>query len=70
MFRHFVEDRAIAGAWSERMATALASRDFIYVVVVLSALGLAHWFLIVGSVGTPAFGLFALYLGVRRGPVR
>jgi len=40
------------------------------VVVVLSALGLAHWFLIVGSVGTPAFGLFALYLGVRRGPVR
>jgi phosphatidylglycerophosphate synthase len=70
MFRHTVEDSALPEAWSGRLAGALASRDFIYVVVLLSAFGHARWFLLVGSVGTPAFALLALYLAVRRGRIR
>ena len=70
MFRHTVEDSALPEAWSGRLAGALASRDFIYVVVLLSAFGHARWFLLVGSVGTPAFALLALYLALRRGRIR
>ena len=70
MFRHTVEDSALPEAWSGRLAGALASRDFIYVVVLLSAFGLARWFLLIGSVGTPAFALLALYLAMRRGRIR
>jgi len=70
MFRHTVEDSALPQAWSGRLAGALASRDFIYVVVLLSAFGHARWFLLVGSVGTPAFALLALYLAMRRGRIR
>jgi phosphatidylglycerophosphate synthase len=70
MFRHTVEDSALPEAWSGRLAGALASRDFIYVVVLLSAFGRARWFLLIGSVGTPAFALLALYLAMRRGRVR
>jgi 1L-myo-inositol 1-phosphate cytidylyltransferase / CDP-L-myo-inositol myo-inositolphosphotransferase len=70
MFRHTVEDSALPDAWSGRLAGALASRDFIYVVVLLSAFGHARWFLLVGSVGTPAFALLAFYLAMRRGRVR
>ena len=70
MFRHTVEDSALPEAWSGRLAGALASRDFIYVVVLLSAFGHARWFLLVGSVGTPAFALLAFYLAMRRGRIR
>ena len=67
MFRHTVEDSALPEAWSGRLAGA--SRDFIYVVVLLSAFGHARWFLLVSSVGTPAFALLALYLAMRRGRI-
>jgi len=40
-----------------RMADALARRDFIYLVVVLSAFGKAHWFLVMAAIGAPAFFL-------------
>jgi phosphatidylglycerophosphate synthase len=70
MFRHTVEDDALPTAWSGRLAGVLAGRDFIYVVVLLSAFGSARWFLLFGSVGTPAFALLALYLAMRRGRVR
>lgn len=69
MFRHTVEDSALPEAWSGRLAGTLASRDFIYVVVLLSAFGHARWFLLVSSVGTPAFALLALYLAMRRGRI-
>jgi phosphatidylglycerophosphate synthase len=69
MFRHTVEDSALPEAWSGRLAGALASRDFIYVVVLLSAFGHARWFLLVSSVGTPAVALLALYLAMRRGRI-
>ena len=52
-----------------KAADALARRDVIYLVVLLSALGLAHWFLALAAVGAPAFflALVALDLG-RRSP--
>jgi len=38
-----------------RLADALARRDFIYLVVILSAFGKARWFLALAAVGSPAF---------------
>src|SRR5258706_15111225 len=38
-----------------RLMDALARRDFIYLVVLLSAFGKARWFLALASVGSPAF---------------
>jgi 1L-myo-inositol 1-phosphate cytidylyltransferase / CDP-L-myo-inositol myo-inositolphosphotransferase len=51
-----------------RMADALARRDFIYLVVVLSAFGKAHWFLVMAAIGAPAFflALVAIDLSSRR----
>jgi phosphatidylglycerophosphate synthase len=43
-----------------RMADALARRDFIYLVVILSFFGKARWFLIAAAVGAPAFSLVLL----------
>ena len=43
-----------------RLIARLANRDFIYVVVVLSAFGKASWFLLLSAVGTPLFLLTLL----------
>jgi phosphatidylglycerophosphate synthase len=40
-----------------RVADALSRRDFIYLVLILSAFGKAHWFLVLAAVGAPAFFL-------------
>ena len=40
-----------------RVADALSRRDFIYLVLILSAFGKAHWFLLLAAVGAPAFFL-------------
>jgi phosphatidylglycerophosphate synthase len=60
-----------AGAPSRvsKAADALARRDFIYLVILLSAFGRAHWFLALAAVGAPAFflALVALDLAGRRG---
>jgi len=45
-----------------RIADALARRDFIYLVVLLSAFGRAHWFLALAAVGAPLF--FLVLVGV------
>ena len=45
-----------------RVADALARRDFIYLVVILAALGLIRWFLILAAVGAPLFFLSLLAL--------
>jgi hypothetical protein len=60
LFKRFAEDRAATGAWAARLIGALSHRDFIYVVVLLSAFGRAHWFLAVTAVGTPLFLILAL----------
>ena len=47
-----------AGAKS---ADALANRDFIYVIVALSAFGKAAWFIVFVAIGTPIFVLVRLW---------
>jgi phosphatidylglycerophosphate synthase len=41
---------------------ALARRDFIYLVAVLSAFGKASWFLVLSAIGTPIYLLILLWL--------
>jgi phosphatidylglycerophosphate synthase len=53
-----------------RLTAALASRDFIYPLILCSAFGKAFWFLIAAAVGTPAFFLVVLWIERRRGRVR
>ncbi len=43
------------------LADALAKRDFIYLVVLLSALGKARWFLILAAFGSPLFFFILLW---------
>jgi phosphatidylglycerophosphate synthase len=47
---------------------ALANRDFIYLVLVLSTVGQAWWFIAVVAVGTPIFVLAALWANRGRQP--
>jgi phosphatidylglycerophosphate synthase len=63
--RDIMLDTAVGGdaMWIARFAEAFSSRDFIYLVIVMSAFGKAHWFLILASIGTPIF--FGLLLWVR-----
>ena len=66
--RDIMLDTAVGGdaAWIARFAEAFSHRDFIYLVIVLSAFGKAHWFLILASIGTPIFFLLLLWVGARR----
>ena len=52
--------------WLARLAEAFSHRDFIYLVVALSAFGKAYWFLMLASVGTPTFFLLILWVSARR----
>jgi hypothetical protein len=47
-------------SWLSRMADTLARRDFIYLVVLLSAVGKASWFLVLAGIGAPIFFLVLL----------
>ena len=66
--RAIMLDTAVDGdaTWIARFAEAFSHRDFIYLVIVLSALGKAHWFLILASIGTPIFFVLLLWVGARR----
>ena len=44
-----------------RTADALANRDFIYLIVALSAFGKAAWFNVFVAIGTPIFVLVRLW---------
>ena len=57
-------------SWLARAADALARRDFIYVIVILSAFGKAHWFLALAAVGAPLFFLVLVALAAGRGATR
>ena len=65
---HIMQDTAVGvdAGWMARLAEAFSSRDFIYLIVAMSAFGKAHWFLIFASVGTPIFFLLLLSIGARR----
>lgn len=49
-------------SWLPRMTDLLARRDFIYLVVLLSAAGKAAWFLVLAAVGTPIFFLVLVWV--------
>jgi phosphatidylglycerophosphate synthase len=53
-----------------RVAEALSHRDFIYLILVLSAFGKARWFLVLAAVGTPVFLAFLVFLGGGRRAAR
>ncbi len=50
-------------------ADALARRDFIYLVVLLSAFGKAHWFLALAAAGAPIFFIVLLWIARRARPM-
>ena len=66
--RQTMRDTALSddATWTARLAEAFSHRDFIYLVVVLSAFGKAYWFLMLASVGTPTFFLLLLWVSARR----
>ena len=51
-----------------RTADALANRDFIYLIIALSAFGKAAWFIVFVAIGTPIFVLLRLWADRPRGP--
>jgi phosphatidylglycerophosphate synthase len=70
MFDRTVEDRIIEGSFSSRIVGALASRDFIYLVILAAAFGQARWILVAAAVGTPVFLAVVLWLDRRHGRIR
>jgi phosphatidylglycerophosphate synthase len=60
---HMVRPSAAAGPRSAgaKTADALANRDFIYLIVVLSVFGKAAWFIVFVAIGTPIFVLVRLW---------
>ncbi len=68
VFRRTMLDAVPAAGASmmDRLTEAFSHRDFIYLVIVLSAFGRADVFLILASVGTPIFLLLLLWVGAAR----
>jgi phosphatidylglycerophosphate synthase len=66
--RAFMLDTTVGAdaAWIARFAEAFSHRDFIYLVIALAAIGRAHVFLILASIGTPIFFVLLLWVGARR----
>ena len=64
MFRPTVDDVAGGSSAGARFARAVSHRDFIYIVILASAFGKAHWCLVAAAVGAPSF--FALVWWQRR----
>jgi phosphatidylglycerophosphate synthase len=54
-----------SGGRFSQVADVLARRDFIYLVVLLSAFGKAVWFLALTTVGAPVFFIFLLVIAYR-----
>jgi phosphatidylglycerophosphate synthase len=54
-----------SGSDFSQVADALARRDFIYLVVLLSAFGKAAWFLALTALGAPVFFIFLLVIAYR-----
>ena len=72
MFDHTAHDRPVTAdsPRTARLAAALASRDFIYALILCSAFGKAAWFVVVTAVGAPVFFVVVLWSERRRGLVR
>jgi len=72
MFERTAQDRpqSADSPATARLTAALASRDFIYLLILCSAFGKANWFLVATAIGAPTFFLLALWNERRRGRVR
>jgi phosphatidylglycerophosphate synthase len=57
--------RQASPALPRRVADRLVHRDFIYLILVLSLAGKAHWFVALTAFGAPLFLLFLAWLGRR-----
>lgn len=64
--RRFIAGEALTGAdrTMARLIEAFSHRDFIYLILILSAFGRAQWFIALAAAGTPLF--LALMLWVHR----
>ena len=62
----FIDGGGAAESPAGRLTERLSNRDFIYLILILSAFGKAHWFLVLAAVGTPVFLALLLLLGGRR----
>jgi phosphatidylglycerophosphate synthase len=58
----FTSVAASGGSRLSRVADALSRRDFIYLVLILSAIGKAHWFLVMAAIGAPLY--FLVLVGI------
>jgi phosphatidylglycerophosphate synthase len=71
MFERTASDRRVLdGPRAATLVDGLASRDFIYLLVLASAFGKATWFLALVAVGTPLYAVLAVWLDLRRGRPR
>jgi len=69
-FGRIIEDRVEAGGVLARAVDALGARDFIYLVILMSAFGKAKWFLVAAAIGAPMYLALAIVLIGRHGRVR
>jgi phosphatidylglycerophosphate synthase len=53
------------GTGVSKVADLLARRDFIYLVLILAAVGRVHWFLVLSAIGAPVFFLVLLVISYR-----
>jgi len=58
----------VGASATDRIAEAMAHRDFIWVVVTLAAFGRVDWFLVLTTAGAPIFLLLLLWVGAGRRP--
>jgi len=67
--RRFIAGEALAGAdrTMARLIEAFSHRDFIYLILALSALGRAQWFIALAAAGTPLFLAMMLWVNRRGG---
>lgn len=61
------QDQAAEGTPAERLITALNSRDFAYLILLLAVANRLHWFLWGAAVGTYVFAALVLALGRQAG---
>jgi phosphatidylglycerophosphate synthase len=70
MFTRTVADQVTTpgGGAADRLAGAMANRDFIYLVILTAAFGKATWCLVAATIGAPAFLVLVLWRDrLRRG---
>ncbi len=65
----FTSVAQVQGGNFSKVADALTRRDFVYLVVLLSAFGKAAWFLALAAVGAPLFFLFLLVIAYQEAAI-